>query len=72
MSDDGNGRIKVNVQVVYAVLAVVGWIVSGWVGYESAQSAMNARVSVLESQFQQLHTDIQDIRTDVKTLLGRK
>jgi len=71
-SEPENGRIKVPAPLFYAVVAVVGWIVSGWVGYASASSAMNARVSVLEVEMSQLHMDIQDIRADLKTLIARK
>lgn len=52
-------------------IAVIGWGVSGLISYATAQSAMNARVAVLESQFQRMQADLTDIRADVKTLLRR-
>jgi phage-related protein len=53
------------------VIAVIGWGVSGLIGYATAQNAMNARVAVLESQFQDMRSQLSDIRADVKTLLRR-
>lgn len=63
-----NGKWNTGVVVV---IAVIGWGVSGIVGYATAQSAMNARVAVLESQFIRMQADLTDIRADVKTLLRR-
>lgn len=68
---DANGRIKVPQFVIYVVIALVGWSVSAFVGYTAASNTMNARVSVLEIQYQQLHSDIVDIKSDVKELLRR-
>lgn len=71
-TDETNGRIKIPAQLFYAGIAVAGWMISGWFGYFSASSTMNARVSVLESQYQQIHAEMEDIRADLKTLLARK
>lgn len=59
-------------QLLYVVLVIGGWIISGFIGYTSAASAMNARVSVLETQYQQLHVDLSDMRADIKELLARR
>lgn len=64
--------LRISTPVLYALLMLGGWAISGYVGYSTAIAAMNARVSVLESEFQQMRSDVSEIRTDVKTLLGRK
>jgi hypothetical protein len=66
-----NGRVRIPAPVFYGLVTVASLALSAFVGYAAAQSAMNARVSVLESQYQGLHSDIQDIKADVKALLRR-
>lgn len=70
--DEGrNGRVRIPAPVFYGLIAVAGWALSAYIGYAAAANAMNARVSVLESQYQQIKYDISDIKADVKTLLRR-
>jgi len=65
-------KVRVPAPILYILVTVGGLIASAWVGYAAAQSATNARISVLESQYFILHADVNEIRTDVKTLLGRR
>lgn len=68
---ESTGRVRVSQPAIYVIVALIGWLLSSYASYAAASSAMNARVSVLESQFQQIRGDISDIRNDVKTLLSR-
>lgn len=66
-----NGRVKIPAPLFYFIVAILGWVASAFIGYTAAANAMNARVSVLETQFQALHEDLASIKADVKTLLQR-
>lgn len=68
--DDANQRRRVTLPAPL-VLNVLMLILAGLVAYFSAYNALNARVAVLESQYQLLHSDLQEIKGDVKTLLER-
>lgn len=65
-------RVRVPAPILYVAVTIGGLIASAWVGYAASQNATNARISVLESQSQQMHADVSEIRADVKTLLGRR
>lgn len=64
-------RLRIHPVLVTVLAVVLSAAFSAYAGYASATSALNARVSVLESQFQALHGDIQDIKVDVRKLLER-
>lgn len=68
----GQENVRVPAPVLYVLITVGGIIASAYAGYAASQNKTEARISVLESQFQQMHTDVNEIRTDVKTLLGRR
>lgn len=59
-----NGRIKLDPLVAFQIIA---WVVGALLTY----GAVNARVSVVESQMQQMHDDMKDLKFDVKELLRR-
>lgn len=59
-----NGRIKVSYS---AAAQVIGWLVAALLTY----GAINARVSVVESQVQDMKEAVTEIRSDVKTLLRK-
>lgn len=69
---DGQPPVRVPAPVLYVLITVGGIVASAWVGYAAAQSKLESRISVLESQYIQMHADVNEIRTDVKTLLGRR
>jgi hypothetical protein len=64
-------RITLPNWLLTAGLAVAAWALSAYVGYAAASSEMNARVSVLESQWQTFRADLSEVKQDVKTLLRR-
>lgn len=59
-----NGRIRVNPAVL---VQIVAWLVSILLAY----GALNARISVLETKYDQQARDISEIKADVKQLLKR-
>jgi hypothetical protein len=61
---EANGRIKIDPTIA---LQIVAWIVAGLVTY----GAINARVSVVESQMDTFKADVQEMKQDIKTLLRR-
>lgn len=57
-----NGRLKLDPMVA---MQIVAWIAAALLTY----GAVNARVSVVETQMQQFRDDLHEVKTDVKELL---
>lgn len=64
MVSNGNGRIRVWVQVVM-------WFMATLVTVTLAYGAVNTRVAVLEAKFETMGRQLLEIRADVKELLKR-
>lgn len=69
---------KLSTPLLYIALAVVGWVISGYVGYSTALAAMNSRIAVVETKaddvghrIDELRTELSEMRTDIKTLIAR-
>jgi hypothetical protein len=68
---EDHGRVRMPTIILYISLAFVGWMSAAWVGYASASSAMNARVSVLEAQRDDILRRLNSIDTKIDELLAR-
>jgi hypothetical protein len=64
MAGESNGRFRVNFELAIQVLAMLAAVFL-------AYGALDRRVSVLEDRLERLYPEIQEIKTDVKTLLRR-
>lgn len=66
MAENGNGNGKLRVDQGLAIQLIV-WLVAALLTY----GAINSRVAVVESQMHQFRSDINEIKSDVKSLLRR-
>lgn len=64
MAENGNGKLRIDQGLA---IQLVIWLVAAVVTY----GAINARVSVVESQIQTFRSDLNEIKQDVKSLLRR-
>lgn len=72
LEHESNGRVKVPTPIIYILIALVSGVTSAYASYTAGQSAMNARVSVLETRDAELERRLSSIEAKIDRLLLRE